>query len=53
MVVVLNDGEEVHGIIEWYDRNCIKLNRNALPNVMIYKPAIKYMYKEGENSKKA
>ena len=50
MVVVLRDGEEVHGIIEWYDRNCIKVNReNGEPNVMIYKPAIKYMFKEGEN----
>lgn len=52
MVIVLRDGEEVHGIIEWYDRNCIKVNRdNGEPNVMIYKPAIKYMFKEGENQK--
>ena len=51
MVVVLRDGEEVHGIIEWYDRNCIKVNRDAGPNLMIYKPAIKYMYKEGENAR--
>jgi host factor-I protein len=52
MVVVLRDGEEVRGIIEWYDKNCIKLNRdNGEPNVMIYKPAIKYMYKEGENER--
>lgn len=50
MVIVLRDGEEVHGIIEWYDRNCIKINReNGEPNLMIYKPAIKYMFKEGEN----
>lgn len=50
MVVVLRDGEEIHGVIEWYDRNCIKVNRdNGEPNLMIYKPAIKYMYKEGEN----
>jgi len=50
MVIVLRDGEEIHGIIEWYDRNCIKVNReNGEPNLMIYKPAIKYMYKEGEN----
>jgi host factor-I protein len=50
MVIVLRDGEEVHGIIEWYDRNCIKVNRDSgEPNLMIYKPAIKYMYKEGEN----
>ncbi len=51
MVVVLRDGEEVHGYIEWYDRNCIKLNRNGAPNLMIYKPAIKYLFKEGENGK--
>jgi host factor-I protein len=52
MVVVLQDGEEVHGVIEWYDRNCIKINRDGgEPNLMIYKPAIKYMYKEGENQR--
>jgi host factor-I protein len=52
MVVVLQDGEEVHGVIEWYDRNCIKVNRDGgQPNLMIYKPAIKYMYKEGENQR--
>ncbi len=50
MVIVLQDGEELRGIIEWYDRNCIKVNReNGEPNVMVYKPAIKYMFKEGEN----
>jgi len=51
MVIVLHDGEEVHGVIEWYDRNCIKVNREGgEPNVMIYKHAIKYMYKEAEGS---
>ena len=48
MVIVLRDGEEVHGFIEWYDRSCLKLNRLDGPNLMIYKPSIKYMYKEGE-----
>ena len=52
MVIVLRDGEEVHGIIEWYDKTCIKVNRNGAPNLMIYKPSIKYMFKEGENGKK-
>jgi host factor-I protein len=52
MVVVLRDGEEVHGYIEWYDKSCIKLNRSGAPNLMIYKPAIKYMFKEGENGKR-
>ncbi|HEY7352844.1 MAG TPA: RNA chaperone Hfq [Terriglobales bacterium] len=51
MVIVLTDGEEVHGWIEWYDRACIKVNRTGAPNVMIYKPSIKYIYKEGENRK--
>jgi host factor-I protein len=52
MVIVLRDGEEVRGVIEWYDRNCIKVNReDGEPNLMIYKPAIKYMYKEGENQR--
>jgi host factor-I protein len=51
MVVVLRDGEEVHGYIEWYDKSCIKLNRAGAPNLMIYKPAIKYMFKEGESVK--
>jgi host factor-I protein len=51
MVVVLTDGEEVRGTIEWYDKACIKINRPDLPNLMIYKPSIKYMYKEGEAKK--
>jgi sRNA-binding regulator protein Hfq len=51
MVVVLRDGEEVRGIIEWYDKTCIKVIRDGAPNLMIYKPAIKYMFKEGENER--
>ncbi len=52
MVIVLRDGEEVHGCIEWYDKACLKINRNGASNLLIYKPAIKYMFKEGENGKK-
>jgi len=52
MVIVLGDGEEIHGMIEWYDKSCIKVNRNGQTNLLVYKPAIKYMYKVGENSKK-
>jgi len=33
-------------VIEWYDRCCLKVNRNEGPNILLYKPAIKYMYKE-------
>ena len=49
MVIVLRDGEEIHGLIEWYDKSCLKVTCNGSPNLMIYKPSIKYMYKEGEN----
>jgi host factor-I protein len=52
MVIVLRDGEEIHGLIEWYDKSCLKVNRDAEPNLMIYKPSIKYMYKESENGRK-
>ncbi len=48
MVVVLQDGEEIHGVIEWYDKYCLKLNRTGAANLLIYKPSIKYMYKESE-----
>jgi sRNA-binding regulator protein Hfq len=48
MVIVLQDGEQVHGIIEWYDRSCIKITRGGQSNLLIYKPSIKYMYKESE-----
>jgi host factor-I protein len=52
MVIVLQDGEEVHGVIEWYDKSCIKVIRyDGRPNLMIYKPAIKYMYKEEETAR--
>jgi len=51
MVIVLRDGEQIHGVIEWYDKNCLKVNRNSGPNLVIYKPAIKYMFKEGENGR--
>jgi host factor-I protein len=53
MVVVLRDGEEVHGVIEWYDKNCLKLIRpSGQGNLLIYKPSIKYMFKEAEEPEK-
>jgi sRNA-binding regulator protein Hfq len=52
MVVVTRDGEHLHGIIEWYDKSCIKLNRTGgHSNLLVYKSAIRYMYKEGEENK--
>src|SRR5215471_10045555 len=48
MVVILNDGEELRGWIEWYDKNCIKLNRERGPNLLVPKTSIKYMFKQDE-----
>lgn len=48
MVVKLTDGEEIRGVIEWYDKECIKVNRTVLPNLLILKHCIKYMFKENE-----
>ena len=48
MVIVLKDGEVIHGTIEWYDRTALKVNRPADPNILLFKDAIKYMYKENE-----
>ena len=48
MVVVLKDGEEIHGIIEWYDRYAIKIHRASEPNILLMKENVKYMYKENE-----
>jgi len=48
MVVVLHDGEELHGTLEWYDKLCLKITREEGPNVLVFKSYIKYMYKQGE-----
>lgn len=45
MSVILTDGEQLEGVIEWYDRDCLKLNREGAPNLLLYKHCIKYMYK--------
>jgi hypothetical protein len=48
MVVVLNDGSEIRGWIEWYDKHALKVNRDRGPNLMIPKRSIKYLFKQGD-----
>lgn len=45
MVIVFKDGETITGVIEWYDKTCLKVNREGAPNLLVFKPNIKYMYK--------
>jgi len=49
MVLVLEDGELIEGCIEWYDRNALKLRGRQ--KTLVYKSAIKYMYKVGDQGR--
>lgn len=57
MVVVLENGGELEGVIEWYDRYAIKLRNvgrgarqdGTRTRVLIYKDSIRYIYKVEED----
>ena len=44
--VKMVDGEEVHGTIEYYDKSFIRITRDGLPNLFIFKHDIKYLMEE-------
>jgi sRNA-binding regulator protein Hfq len=46
MIIVMEDGERIEGCIEWYDRCTLKVRGRT--KTLVYKSAIKYMYKLGE-----
>jgi len=48
MVIVLQNDEKLRGIIEWYDKHCLKINRIKEPNLLVPKHNIKYIYKQEE-----
>jgi host factor-I protein len=41
--VKMMDGEEVSGVIEYYDQSFIRLTRDGEPNLFIFKHDIKYI----------
>lgn len=47
MVFMLEDAERLEGAIEWYDTDAIKV-RNGSVRTLIYKSAIKYLYKAAD-----
>ncbi len=49
MVIVLKDGQEIRGTIEWYDKAALKVHRVGDPNILLLKDNVKYMYKENED----
>lgn len=44
--VKMIDGEEVVGVIEYYDHSFIRLTRDGEPNLFIFKHDIKYLQEE-------
>src|SRR5437868_11635393 len=52
VIVKLIDGEEIKGWIEYYDKDIIRITRESLPNLFIYKNRVKYLYEDpGANSR--
>ncbi len=45
MVFVLEDGEQIEGVVEWFDHDSIKVRNRA--RTLIFKRSIKYLYKAG------
>ena len=46
MVVHLVTNEQVKGVIEYYDRDMIKISRDEPPHLFIRKENIKYLHKD-------
>jgi len=44
--VKMADGEEVAGVIEYYDQSFIRLTRKGEPNLFIFKHDIKYLQED-------
>lgn len=42
----MQDGEEVSGVVEYYDRSFIRITRDGAPNLFIFKHDIKYLMEE-------
>ena len=51
MIFVLEDGERIEGVIEWYDTLCVKVRHST--RTLIYKSSIKYLYKAGDGGRDA
>src|SRR3954470_12296737 len=51
LTVVLKNGETINGIVEWYDKNCVKFSRVGKPNLLLYKTGIRYIFKSAEDSR--
>jgi host factor-I protein len=53
VTIKLTDGELVHGWIEYYDRDMLRLTRDEQPNLFIFKHDILYIAEDAEKRGKA
>ena len=51
VTVKLMDGQIVHGWIEYYDKNMVRLTREGAPNLFIFKHEIMYIAEDGGKRK--
>jgi host factor-I protein len=49
--IKLSDGEVVNGWIEYYDKNMVRLTREAKPNLFIFKHEIMYITEDSGKRK--
>jgi host factor-I protein len=49
--VKLMDGQIVHGWVEYYDKNMVRLTREHAPNLFIFKHEIMYIMEDGGKRK--
>lgn len=48
LTFVLKNGETLQGIVEWYDKACVKISRGTRGSLLLYKTAIRYLHKTTE-----
>jgi host factor-I protein len=51
LTVVLKNGETINGTVDWYDKNCVRFTRVGKSNLLLYKTAIRYIYKSAEETR--
>ena len=46
VTIKVRNGEEFHGVVEYYDERFIRLTRKGAPNLFIFKKDIKYLHED-------
>ena len=49
LVLELLNGEKIQGLIEWYDKSCLKIRKKDGFKIILFKHSIKCLYKDIES----